>query len=61
MENISFVLWMVLWPVAAQITSGFAAAQRRSNREALPTKNVKEVAVILNLVIWLVIGWLLYN
>lgn len=61
MENIAFVLWMVLYPVATSICNYIATKERKINNLEPFSEGVRAVANLVYLVVYIVIAKILYN
>lgn len=61
MENLVFVIWMVAYPVGTSIGSYFASKERKLNNEDPFTPKVKSTAALLNIIIWVSIGLILFK
>jgi hypothetical protein len=57
MENIDFVLWNVLWPIAISVCSYLD--KKQIHRE--PTEEQKQVTAVIQVVIWIWVACLLWH
>jgi uncharacterized membrane protein len=60
MENLSFVLWMVLFPASSKLGDYLAFLSRGSIAEK-NSESTKVAVAVMFLVIWGGVGWLLYR
>ena len=61
MGNISFVAWMVLYPLAESITLYLYFKRCKIFNQEKPSDGVVAFASLINTIIWIVIGVNLYN
>ena len=61
MENISFVLWVVLYPLSSAITHYLGSKRRKLNGEKPYKDSIVATASLIDLLVWVVIGSNLYN
>ena len=61
MENISFILWMVIYPYSVALTSYLKSKEKKVNGEKPFSDQVVLLGALYHLCIWLIIGSLLYK
>ena len=61
MENIDFVLWMVLYPLGCSAASYLSSKERALMNKEPYTDGNKATVALINLIIWIVIGVILYS
>ena len=59
MENLSFILWMCLWPLTCSIDSYFSAKTRQISGEKNPNSFEKFGVALIQLTIWIMVAKLL--
>lgn len=60
MEHLSFVLWLILWPLSTQISNYIWAKQRQIEGEDSPAEGMKAFISIVCLIIWVAVANSLY-
>jgi len=60
MENIAFVLWMVLWPIAECVSDYIVAKRRAITKEPEYSKETKAFSAVAFLMIWILVAKALY-
>lgn len=56
MRNLSFVLWVVLWPLAVEICGYLNHLQNK-----ILSKADTDGAMVINFLIWVIVAWLVYE
>ena len=60
MENIDFVLWMVLYPISGAITSYLSVKSRHISGKDPYTDGILAAASWINIIIWVIFAIVLY-
>ena len=56
MDNISFVLWVCLWPVSCAIESYLSAKRRFLTGEEMISKDSRIITALIQLIIWIAVA-----
>lgn len=61
MENIGFVLWMVLYPIGSAVTSYIGCKERKIEGKKPFDSSVTGLTAIVNIAVWIGVGKALFN
>ena len=53
MEKITFILWVILWPLSCTIDAYYTAKRKEITGEPPTPKAVALIATVINLILWI--------